>query len=77
MREIWIFKYVVELNNTGAELMSQETTCLSKEEAMKMLETKYAENASEFEITEDFFSAERAWHSTDGLHMEYAIRRIV
>ena len=57
--------------------MSQETTCLSKEEAMKMLESKYAENASEFEITEGFFSAERAWHSIDGLHMEYAIRRIV
>ena len=77
MREVWIFKYVVEDNNTGAKLMSQETTCLSKEEAMKMLESKYAENASEFEITEGFFSAERAWHSIDGLHMEYAIRRIV
>ena len=77
MREVWIFKYVITDNHTGNELMSQESTCLSKEEAMKMLESKYADDASEFEITEGFFSAERAWHSTDGLHMEYAIRRIV
>ena len=77
MRELWIFSYVVEDNDTGNELIEEKTTCFSKEEAMKMLESKYAENASEFEITEGFFSAERAWHSIDGLHMEYAIRRIV
>ena len=77
MREVWIYKEVITDNHTGNELMMQESTCLSKEEAMKMLESKYAENASEFEITEGFFSAERAWHSIDGLHMEYAIRRIV
>ena len=77
MRELWIFSYVVEDNDTGNELIEEKTTCFSKEEAMKMLESKYAEDASEFEITDGFFSAERAWHSTDGLHMEYAIRRIV
>ena len=53
MRELWIYKYVVNDNNTGAKLMSQETTCLSKEEAMKMLESKYAEDASMFEIIEE------------------------
>ena len=77
MRELWIYKYVVNDNNTGAKLMSQETTCLSKEEAMKMLESKYAEDASDGDITEGFFSPERAWQSTESLHMEYAIRRVV
>lgn len=74
MRKLWIFRYVVEDNDTGNELIEEKTTCFSKEEAMKMLESKYAEDASEFEITEGFFSMERAWHSTESLHMEYAIR---
>ena len=77
MRELWIYKYVINDNNTGAKLASQEMICLSKEEAMKRLESKYAKDASEFEITEGFFSTERAWHSTESLHMEYAIHRIV
>lgn len=77
MRELWIFRYAVNDNNTGNELMSIEDVARTKEEAMKMLESKYAEDASEFEITEGFFSPERAWHSTESLHMEYAIRRVV
>lgn len=77
MREVWIFKVVITNNHTGKELMMRESTCLSKEEALNMLESKYAENASDFEITEGFFSAERAWQSTDCTHIEYAIRRVV
>ena len=77
MRKLWIFRYVVNDNNTGNELMSIEDVARTKEEAMKMLESKYAEDASEFEITEGFFSMERAWHSTESLHMEYAIRCVV
>lgn len=74
MRKLWIFSYVVEENDTGNELMMQELTCFSKEEAMKMLESKYAEDASDGDITEGFFSPERAWQSTENLHIEYAIR---
>ena len=77
MREVWIYKEVITDNHTGNELMMQESTCLSKEEAMKMLESKYAEDASDGDITEGFFSPERAWQSTENLHIEYAIRRIV
>ena len=77
MRKLWIFRYVVNDNNTGNELMSIEDVARTKEEAMKMLESKYAEDASKFEITEGFFSMERAWHSTESLHMEYAIRCVV
>ena len=90
MRELWIYKYVVNDNNTGAKLMSQETTCLSKEEAMKMLESKYAEDATMFEIIEEepapfdrvweptvrFFSPEKAWQQTEVLHMSYNITHL-
>lgn len=77
MRKLWIFRYVVNDNNTGNELMSIEDVARTKEEAMKMLESKYAEDASGFEITEGFFSTERAWQSTESLHIEYAIRSVV
>lgn len=77
MREIWVFKYGVWDNNTDNELMSQFKTCLSKDEAMKMLETQYAETASEFEIIEGFFSPERAWQSIEGHQFQYSIERLV
>lgn len=91
MRELWIFRYVVEDNDTGNELLEQKTTCLSKEEAMKMLESKYAEDASEFEIIEKdpapfdrpwehtvrYFSPEEAWQQTDVLHMSYKISHMI
>jgi hypothetical protein len=77
MREIWIFKYVIWDNNTDSELMSELQTCFSKDEAMNMLETKYAENASELEIIEGHFSAERAWQSIEGYQLQYSIERLV
>lgn len=91
MRKLWIFKYVVEDNDTGNELMMQESTCLSKEEALKMLESKYAEDASEFEIIEKdpapfdrawehtvrYFSPEKAWQQTKSLHMTYNIIPVI
>ena len=90
MRELWIFSYVVEDNDTGNELIEEKTTCFSKEEAMKMLESKYAEDASMFEIIEEepapfdrvweptvrFFSPEKAWQQTEVLHMSYNITHL-
>lgn len=91
MRELWIFYYVVEDNETGNEIMEQKTTCLSKEEAMKMLESKYAEDASEFEIIKEdpapydrawehtvrYFSPEEAWQQTENLHMRYKVGHMI
>ena len=73
MSKNWYYSYVVSNNNTGAMMLSIETMCKSKEDAIDMLESAYAKDAFEYETVEGFFSEERAWRSTENYHMEYDV----